>query len=81
MVKILKENIVIIEDEAFLRRIQNKIFVSPVSDEVFDQIFNRLIAEKNLVCEPNSAAFLRSVCFKLALKTCRPVFQETYSTS
>jgi hypothetical protein len=55
-------------DDAFLRRIQNKIYMGPVSPSVFDEIFDRLVAEKNISCEPDSAAFLRQLCQKLGAK-------------
>jgi hypothetical protein len=55
-------------DDAFLRRIQNKIYMGPVTPGVFDEIFNRLVAEKNLSCEPDSAAFLRQLCQNLGAK-------------
>jgi SpoVK/Ycf46/Vps4 family AAA+-type ATPase len=62
-------------DPAFLRRIQNKIYVEPVNSEVFDKIFYRLVEERNLTCEPNSAAFLRELCQSLGsgdLQACIP---------
>ncbi len=55
-------------DEAFLRRLKNKIYVGPINTEVFDQIFNHLVRERNLSSDPDSAAFLRSVCLKLGAK-------------
>ena len=51
-------------DEAFLRRIQNKIYIKAVDALVFDKIFNRLAEERNIICEPDSAAFLRKLCLK-----------------
>ena len=62
-------------DEAFLRRIQNKIYVGPVSSPVFEEIFDRLVAERNLSCEPGSAEFLRALCLQLGgreLRACYP---------
>jgi hypothetical protein len=55
-------------DEAFLRRIQNKIYVEPVDSVVFDKIFHRLVKERNITCEPDSAAFLRKLCQSLGYK-------------
>jgi hypothetical protein len=49
-------------DEAFLRRIQNKIYVEPVDSQVFDEIFRRLVTERELPCEPDSAGYLRKLC-------------------
>ena len=62
-------------DEAFLRRIQNKIFIEPVGPEVFDRIFNRLVESKGYDCEPDATGFLRSLCTKLTgkeLRACYP---------
>lgn len=62
-------------DPAFLRRIQNKIYVEPVNSEVFDKIFYRFVEKNNLTCEPNSAAFLRELCQSLGsgvLQACIP---------
>jgi hypothetical protein len=49
-------------DEAFLRRIQNKIFVGPVSPTIFDRIFHRIVKEKAISHEPDSAEYLRKLC-------------------
>ena len=49
-------------DEAFLRRIHNKIYVGPVETKVFDRIFHRIVKEKGLTCEPDSAVLLRKLC-------------------
>jgi SpoVK/Ycf46/Vps4 family AAA+-type ATPase len=61
-------------DEAFLRRIQNKIYVEAVSPQVFDQIFGRLVEEKNLPCEPGSAEALRTLCLALGAKELRACY-------
>jgi hypothetical protein len=49
-------------DEAFLRRIHNKIFVEPVSAEVFDEVFDRVVKEKSISVEPGCAELLRNLC-------------------
>jgi energy-coupling factor transporter ATP-binding protein EcfA2 len=62
-------------DEAFLRRIQNKIYVGPVGPKVFDTIFQRIIKERNLSCESDSAEFLRKLCIQTGtgeLRACFP---------
>lgn len=62
-------------DPAFLRRVQNKIYVAPVDSQVFDEIFRRLVAERNLPCEPGSGEFLRKLCLHLdpsQLRACYP---------
>lgn len=62
-------------DEAFLRRIKNKIYVAPVCDEIFDQIFYKLVEERELLCQPNCAALLRHLCRTMGpkvLQACIP---------
>jgi hypothetical protein len=62
-------------DEAFLRRIQNKVYVEPVDANVFDEIFQRVVSQRNLSCEPGSAEFLRGLCMKYGtgqLRACYP---------
>src|SRR3984885_5801737 len=49
-------------DEAFLRRIHNKIFVDAVDDKSFDQIFHRVVTKFNIPCEPDSAEYLPNPC-------------------
>lgn len=62
-------------DEAFLRRIQNKIFIEPVGPEVFDRIFDRLVESNGWNCEPDASRFLSSLCTELTgkdLRACYP---------
>jgi hypothetical protein len=61
-------------DEAFLRRIQNKIFVDVVAPETFDEIFRRVVTERNLACEPGAGAYFRELCIRLnnELRACYP---------
>jgi len=62
-------------DDAFLRRIQNKLYVEAVGPEVFDKIFQRLVAERHIKTEPDSTEFLRKLCQKLSgghLRACFP---------
>jgi predicted ATPase with chaperone activity len=62
-------------DEAFLRRIRNKIYLEPVDSEVFDQIFTRVVSTRNLSCDPDTAGFLRKQCQELSggkLRACYP---------
>jgi hypothetical protein len=49
-------------DEAFLRRIQNKILVEPVTPQDFDRIFHRILKSKDLPHELNIAEMLRKLC-------------------
>ncbi len=62
-------------DEAFLRRIHNKIFVDAVDADSFDQIFSRVITSKRIPTEPDSAAYLRNLCLRdgrTELRACYP---------
>jgi DNA-binding MarR family transcriptional regulator len=61
-------------DEAFLRRIQNKIYVDAVDSEVFDQIFYRIIADKNIPCQPDSEKLLRNLCLYYGAKDLRACY-------
>ncbi|MDX2150429.1 MAG: AAA family ATPase [Bryobacteraceae bacterium] len=62
-------------DEAFLRRIQNKIEVPPVEPAVFDQIFHRVVQARNMRYEHDSAEYLRRLCLmdgRSELRACYP---------
>lgn len=62
-------------DEAFLRRIQNKIFVNAVEPHVFDQIFWSVITKRGLTADPDAAEFLRRLCLRegrTELRACYP---------
>lgn len=62
-------------DEAFLRRIHNKIFVEAVDDKVFDQIFHRVVGKANIPYEPDSSEYLRKLCLRegrTELRACYP---------
>jgi len=62
-------------DEAFLRRIHNKIFVDAVDDKAFDQIFHRVITSFAIPCEPDSSEYLRKLCLRegrTELRACYP---------
>lgn len=61
-------------DEAFLRRIPNKVYVGDPDDRMFDLIFEREAAQRNMHVEAGSAEHLRSLC-KLqggSLRACYP---------
>jgi hypothetical protein len=62
-------------DEAFLRRIHNKIYVEAVDAESFDQIFHRVVQARNIQAEPDSAEYLRKLCLRegrTELRACYP---------
>jgi len=62
-------------DEAFLRRIHNKIYVEAVDPASFDQIFGRVVQARNIQAEPDSAEYLRKLCLRegrTELRACYP---------
>lgn len=62
-------------DEAFLRRIHNKIYVEAVDPNSFDQIFARVVQSRNMQVEPDSAEYLRKLCLRegrTELRACYP---------
>jgi hypothetical protein len=62
-------------DEAFLRRIPNKIHVGAAEPVVFDKIFNRIFTEKNIACHEGSEKVLRELCLQFGpneLRACYP---------
>jgi len=63
-------------DEAFLRRIHNKILVEPVDPSTFDQIFSRVVASRRVPFEPDSSEHLRKICLqhgRTELRACYPL--------
>ena len=62
-------------DEAFLRRIHNKIYVEAVDPNSFDQIFARVVQSRQMQVEPDSAEYLRKLCLRegrTELRACYP---------
>ena len=62
-------------DEAFLRRIQNKIFVEAVNIESFTEIFNRIVKKNHVEVEPGSSQLLAKLCKEAGpgeLRACYP---------
>jgi predicted ATPase with chaperone activity len=62
-------------DEAFLRRIHNKIYVEAVDAPAFDQIFGRVVQARNIQAENDSAEYLRKLCLRegrTELRACYP---------
>src|SRR5207253_3919392 len=57
-----------------LRRIQNKIFVDVVAPDTFDEIFRRVLAEKNLPCDADVGEYFRQLCIRMndELRACYP---------
>ena len=63
-----------LDDEAFLRRIPNKILIEPVDAQTFDAIFRLSAAAAGLEHEPAAAAQLRELCLRHSpnLRPCFP---------
>ena len=62
-------------DEAFLRRIPNKICVDTVNEEVFEKIFQRVVRKRNIPCETLSSKVLKQLCLEFGpkrLSACYP---------
>ncbi len=61
-------------DEAFLRRIPNKIRVDDVGERAFFMIFERVVHERRLSASPEAAPQLRDLCLELGgkLRACQP---------
>src|SRR6185369_2057015 len=62
-------------DEAFLRRIQNKIKVDGITTEIFDNILERVCHDGGVQFNSDMAAYVRQVCNpdgKGALRACYP---------
>jgi hypothetical protein len=63
-------------DEAFIRRIQNKIYIDAVQPVVFDEIFRRVARRRNLALDPGCTEKLRDLCLsegRTDLRACYPV--------
>ncbi len=63
-------------DEAFLRRIHNKVYIGAVEPPVFDEIFRRVVVARGLTYSAESAAYARDLCWKSGcteLRACYPV--------
>jgi hypothetical protein len=61
-------------DEAFLRRIPNKIYVEPASKQCFGEILARVLAARGLSCDASTAAYMTELCVKRggSPKACYP---------
>lgn len=59
-------------DEAFFRRIQNKILVPPISDDEFDEVLRRVTDSFGVQIEPGAPAYLRDVSRNLGDGDLRP---------
>jgi predicted ATPase with chaperone activity len=63
-------------DEAFLRRVQTKVFVPDVSAESFDRIFDLVVETEQVPSDAGCAAYLRDRCLtsgSRVLRACYPM--------
>ncbi|MFN0089408.1 MAG: AAA family ATPase [Acidimicrobiales bacterium] len=51
-----------LKEDAFFRRIQNKIYVGPVTDDQFDWIVTRAVQRYELEAKSGAMSYLRKVC-------------------
>ena len=49
-------------DEAFLRRIPNKVYIGNIDDQTFDLILERESAKQGIACNADTALSLRTLC-------------------
>jgi hypothetical protein len=61
-------------DEAFLRRVQTKVLVQDVSEEIFDRIFERIVETEEVPCDAGCAAHLRRRCLTSGSKVLRACY-------
>jgi hypothetical protein len=62
-------------DEAFLRRMRNKIYIGNVTPDVFDEIFRRVASARRIPIEAETPALFRRLCAELGsadLRACVP---------
>jgi hypothetical protein len=61
-------------DEAFLRRIHNKIYVEPVTEDCFHEILARVLVERRINCDAETAGYVSELCLRHGdtLKACYP---------
>jgi predicted ATPase with chaperone activity len=61
-------------DEAFLRRIQTKVLVEDVSDEIFDLIVKQVITVHSVPAETGCAEYMRERCLAAGATTLRACY-------
>jgi hypothetical protein len=61
-------------EEAFLRRLKNKIRIDFLSEDLFDELLRRVCEKKGLECTPEAQRHVREECFRYAggLRSCFP---------
>lgn len=61
-------------DEAFFRRIANKVFIGPVSDDVFDWVMARVTQAMGIDVESGLAGYARRLCREMGSGDLRPCY-------
>jgi predicted ATPase with chaperone activity len=62
-------------EDAFLRRLKNKIKIEPLSDDLFRELLRRVFREKDLECTPDMGEYIRAECLERSpdgLRACYP---------
>lgn len=59
-------------DEAFFRRIQNKIFIKPIADDEFDEVLRRAVERHGIEVSGDAYAYLRLVSREMGDGDLRP---------
>ena len=62
-------------DDAFLRRIRNKVYVAPVDAQIFDRIWRRAVTGRNMPYDPAMSEYARELCLqdgRVELRACYP---------
>jgi hypothetical protein len=61
-------------DEAFMRRVPNKVYMGPVTEADFDEIFRRALSRRGIPYQPAMGARLRDICAEHSreLSACYP---------
>ena len=49
-------------EDAFMRRLTNKIKIEPLSDDLFLELFRRVCAERDLPCSPEMERYILEQC-------------------
>jgi hypothetical protein len=61
-------------DEAFYRRVPNKVYLGPIAPEEFDEISTRVLAQYGLPASSELASYMRALCteYGSGLRACQP---------
>lgn len=63
-------------EEAFLRRMKNKIKIDAPSEDIFRQVVRRTCHDKNLACPPEMEEYLLEQCHQHSITGLRACFPE-----